>query len=232
MLAEQQSLLAELDELHGLRRGVLRLGLPRVGAGALFAAAFAVYRARYPGITLELVEHGSEGLLDQVRSGAIELAATLVVPTAELATRTVHNEPLVALLPGNHELATRGEVSFADLAQTPFLLLDPDFALNRLVLEAAQHSGIVPSVQATSTQADFLVDLVAAGMGVTFLPELIAKERPRSEVAYVRLRERIDWHIQLVWRRDVPLSPAAQAWVQIVEGRDHWSASLADSGPS
>src|SRR5271154_5316663 len=50
MLAERQDLIAELDELRGLRRGVLRLALPRASSDILFAPLFAAYRARYPGV--------------------------------------------------------------------------------------------------------------------------------------------------------------------------------------
>ena len=59
MLAERDDLRAELDALRGLQRGVLRLGLPRLGSSSLFAPLFARFRSRYPRIEISLVEHGS-----------------------------------------------------------------------------------------------------------------------------------------------------------------------------
>src|SRR5438309_414676 len=50
ILAERDDLVSELDELRGLKRGTLRLGLPPIGSNTLFAPLFAVYRSRYPGI--------------------------------------------------------------------------------------------------------------------------------------------------------------------------------------
>src|ERR1700678_3077603 len=49
MLAERDDLVAELAELRGLKRGVLRIGLPPIGSDIVFAPIFAVYRSRYPG---------------------------------------------------------------------------------------------------------------------------------------------------------------------------------------
>src|SRR6202000_2718446 len=46
LLTDREDLVAELDELRGLKRGTLRLGLPAVGSSALFAPSFAIYRNR------------------------------------------------------------------------------------------------------------------------------------------------------------------------------------------
>src|ERR1700761_6308257 len=43
MLAVRDDLATELDELRGLKRGVLRLGLPPLGSNILFAPVFAAY---------------------------------------------------------------------------------------------------------------------------------------------------------------------------------------------
>ena len=43
MLAERNDLMAELDQLRGLKRGTLRLGLPPVGSSMLFAPLFATF---------------------------------------------------------------------------------------------------------------------------------------------------------------------------------------------
>jgi DNA-binding transcriptional LysR family regulator len=69
MLAERDDRIAELDELRGLKRGTLRLGLPPVGSSTLFAPLFAVYRNRYPAIDIRLVEHGSDRLEELIASG-------------------------------------------------------------------------------------------------------------------------------------------------------------------
>src|ERR1700716_3859296 len=62
MLTQRDDLLAELNELRGLKRGELRLGLPSVGSDIVFAPMFAVYQKMYPGIGIRLVEHGGKRL--------------------------------------------------------------------------------------------------------------------------------------------------------------------------
>src|SRR5471032_2860475 len=81
MLAERDSLISELDDLRGLRRGRLRLGLPRVTSDIMFAPMFAAYRARYPGVDVRIVQDGSARLEELLRSGDIDLAG-LVLSTS------------------------------------------------------------------------------------------------------------------------------------------------------
>lgn len=69
LLADRDDLLAELNEIRGLKRGSLRLGLPPVGSNKLFAPLFAIYRQRYPGIDITLAEYGSAQLADRLQAG-------------------------------------------------------------------------------------------------------------------------------------------------------------------
>ncbi|TMV54700.1 LysR family transcriptional regulator, partial [Thioclava sp. BHET1] len=82
LLADRDSLLAELDEIRGLTRGTLRVGIPPIGSSHLFAPVFTLYRKRFPGIEVQLSEHGSDRLEELLHAGALDLAASLL-PSAE-----------------------------------------------------------------------------------------------------------------------------------------------------
>ncbi|SER81751.1 DNA-binding transcriptional regulator, LysR family [Propionibacterium cyclohexanicum] len=219
MMLERQSLEEELDDLRGLRRGTLRLGLPRVGAGPLFAHSLATFRQRYPGIDVELTEHGSQRLLEGVASGEVEIAATIAQHTEGVTSMLVDSQPLVVLIRRDHPLARHASLHLRDLAHESFLLLSQDFALNQIVADALSRAQIIPRTTTRSTQADFLIDLVEAGMGVTLLPELVLDNHPLADVVAVPLDEHLEWGIHLVWREGAHLSPAAKAWIAIVRER-------------
>ena len=68
-----------------------------------------------------------------------------------------------------------------------------------------------------SSQIDFIVALAATGIGVAFLPRMIAEQRKHPSVARVPLAEAdTDWHIAMIWRRGAFLSHAAKAWLDLV----------------
>jgi len=218
MLAERDDLIRELDELRGLKRGSLRLGLPAIGSHILFAPLFTAFRSRYPGIEVQLTEQGSMRLEELVMAGELDLAASLLPVGEEFDWQEVRREPLDLLVPLGHPLAEREQVEMAELAELPFILFGEGFALNPIILRVCQRCGFQPTVVGRSSQIDFLMQLVASGLGISFLPRLIA--RPRQEDGHFRAiaiaDEGMDWHIAMVWRRGSYLSKAAKAWLELV----------------
>ena len=104
-----------------------------------------------------------------------------------------------------------------DLKETPFILFDSGFALHRMVLDACKRAGFDPDVVARSGQTDFMVELVSPGVGVAFLPRMIAAQHQLRGLHYVALGEPdAEWNMAMVWRRGAWLPPAAQAWLNLV----------------
>ncbi|WP_314916056.1 LysR family transcriptional regulator [Pseudomonas helleri] len=218
LLAERNDLIAEINDLRDLKGGTLRIGLPPVGCGVLFAQMFATYRSRYPRVNIELMEHGSKKLRECLEAGEVDLAALLIPIDETFAYQQVRNEPLVAVLPGAHSLSRRKRINFSDLADSPFILFEEGFALNALIMAACDRRGIVPRVTARSGQIDFIADLVAAGLGVAFLPRMLAQKHKHAGIALVPLEEPdTDWNIALAWRAGAHLPPAAIAWLELAK---------------
>ena len=216
MLAEREDLVGELDELRGLKRGRLRLGLPPLGSSTLFAPMFVNFRSRYPGIDISLIEHGSKRLEEILLAGEIDLAASLLPVAKPFEWQAVRAEPLMAMMAVDHPLAKRKKLGLVDLRDTPFILFDSGFALNQVILDACEKRGFVPAVAARSGQIDFIVELAAAGLGVAFLPRNMALQRHQEGIAQVLLDEPDTlWHIALIWRRGGYLSHAARAWLDL-----------------
>ncbi|WBO22916.1 LysR family transcriptional regulator [Sphingomonas abietis] len=222
LLADRDDLLGELDEIQGIRRGLLKLGLPPLGSSLLFAPLFARFRQRYPGIEIELSEHGSRELEERLRSGALHFAAAILPVAAEFDSEPITRQTLMVSLPSDHRLAARSSLRLTDLRDTPFILFDHGFALQRIVLDGCARHHFQPQVAARSSQVDFIVELVAAGLGVTFLPAIIASQFQSPQVRHLPLDEPgIEWTMAMAWRRGAYLSGAAQAWLDLLrESKD------------
>lgn len=217
MLAQREDLVAELEELRGLKRGSLRLGLPPIGSDVLFAPMFAIYQQRYPSIKIQLIEHGGRHLQELLQAGEIDVAGTLLpVSETAFAWKEIQREPIDVLISADHPLASKRRIQLAELADVSFLLFEERFALNQVVLDACSKSGFTPTIAARSNQLSFVVELVAMGLGVAFLPRMIARQRKHPGVKHIRLSDTaMEWRMALLWRRTSHLSFAAQAWVDL-----------------
>lgn len=216
MLGVRQDLTDEIAELKGLRRGTLRIGVPALGGDLLFAPIYAAFRAAWPGIEVQLLEHGSGRLREALRAGEIDVAGLLLPQPDEFVCEEMRREPVVAVLRGDHPLAAQGLIRFGDLAQLPVLLFDPGFLLHRMVVQAFQANHLVPQIAACSGQVGFLVELAAAGAGVTFLPAGIAAAQARAGLVARPLGgPDLEWRMAMGWRREGFLSHAAGAWIDL-----------------
>ncbi|RXT83080.1 LysR family transcriptional regulator, partial [Pseudomonas syringae] len=134
----------------------------------------------------------------------------------EFDYQDVRIEPVVVVMAENHPLAKRKQVVIEDLAETPFILFEAGFALNTMIKLACDRKGVTPKVTARSGQVDFIVDLVSAGLGVAFLPRMLAQKHYHDGIRLVALNEPdTDWHMVLAWRKNAHLSPAAEAWLAL-----------------
>lgn len=216
MLAEGEHMLAELANLRGLISGTLRLGLPIFGSARLFAPLFAEFRRRHPGVEIELLEQGSARLEEAVLAGEVELAMSLQPIAEAFDWQPVRDEPMVALLWADHPLAGRTTIKLAELADMPLILFEQGFALNARIETACRARGFSPHPAARSSQVDFIIALVAAGLGVALLPRLLTEGRNLSPLATALLDETdLRWRAALVWRKGAKLSPAARAWLAL-----------------
>jgi DNA-binding transcriptional LysR family regulator len=218
MLSQRDDLVAELNELRGLKKGTLRLGLPPVGSDILFAPTFAVYQKKYPGVGIRLVEHGGKRLQELLLAGEIDLAGALLpVDETIFEWRAVRCEPVDVLISTDHPLAKRKTLRLEELSEIPFILFEANFALHQLVLDACSKSGFAPNVIARSSQIAFIIELAAAKLGVTFLPRMIAEQRNHPGVKCIPISNPVmQWNMALIWRRGGHLSHAAGAWLDLI----------------
>lgn len=217
MLVEHENLLGDLADLQGLKRGQLKLGIPPLGSGPLFAALIAEYHKRYPEIEIQLREEGSHRLKEAVLSGEIELGASLLPVGEEFHCQEMCDDPIMVLLPASHPLASESTLKLAQLADIPFILFEAGFALNALLLGACQTRGFTPIEATRSSHSDFISALVASGLGIGFLPRLVVSLQGHLAVRAILLDEPdVRWKLGLIWRRHANLSVAAQSWIELV----------------
>ena len=207
----------EVVELAALRRGKLRLGMPPIVGVTFFPPLLAEFHQLHPGISLELREEGSHHIEALVRDRELDVGA-VVLPTDEKAFGTMPfvRDELRAVLHPSHPLARRRSLSLRDLADTPFVLYRPEFALHGHILDACRRAGFSPAVVSESSHWDFIVAMVAANIGVALLPQTICLQLDRRQVRAVRMSEPIiPWNVALIWRKDRQLPPATRAWLEL-----------------
>ena len=175
-LAATDAVTQAVGEVTGLIRGRLVVGMV-VGCTVqpLFDALAAFHR-RHPGIAIALLEANSGSLIDDVRSGAVDVALVGTAPPTPtgLHALTIISEPLVALVPAGHPLATRRAVRLADIEDHPIVCMPAGTGIRTVFDTDAAAAGLHPTITLEASAADAVADLAARGLGIAILSASMA----------------------------------------------------------
>jgi DNA-binding transcriptional LysR family regulator len=129
-------------------------------------------RSAFPEVSWQLRQDHSESLARDVAGGRLDLAfASLPAKGKELMSTLVAREEIGVVLPEGHWLVKRREVPLKLLAEEGFILF-PYAANPRLHLDlmsACREAGFAPRVVEEADTRILAVNLVAAGVGISFL---------------------------------------------------------------
>ncbi len=165
-----------VDEVNGLLRGRLVVGMVTAcTVTPLFAALSAFHRA-HPGVEISLLEGNSGVLAGQVRTGLADLALTgsAGAPPDGLEALTIISEPLAAAVPPGHPLAGRGRVALADLAGYPIVSLPEGTGVRAVLDQSCQAAGVRPDIALQASAPGTVADLAVRGLGVAILSQSMA----------------------------------------------------------
>jgi LysR family transcriptional regulator, hydrogen peroxide-inducible genes activator len=183
VVARARRILEASDEVVELARahrdplaGKLRMALlPTIGPYLLPRLA-PLARKRFPRLELMLYEHQTAPMLSKLHAGEIDLGIlALPVPLDGLESRQLYEEPFVVALPEAHKLAQRNSVRVDDLAGETLLLLEDGHCLRDQALEVCSRAGVNEKQDFRATSLETLRQMVAAGSGITLLPELASR---------------------------------------------------------
>jgi LysR family transcriptional regulator, hydrogen peroxide-inducible genes activator len=167
--------------------GALKLGVIYTIGPYLLPALVRQAIARTPQMPLMLQENFTVKLLEMLRTGEIDCAIMAEpFPDTGLATAALYDEPFMVAVPSTHPLAARSSISAEELKQETMLLLGNGHCFRDHVLEvcpefarfSSSTEGIRKSFEGSSLET--IKHMVAAGMGVTVVPQLSV---PRNALA-------------------------------------------------
>ena len=227
VVTRARRLLQESDDILEIARssrdplaGSLRVALiPTLGPYLLPLLAPKL-RKRLPRLQLMLYEYQTAQLVEQLTNGELDVGIlALGVDIEGLESRELAEEAFTVALPAQHPLAKKTSFRMEDLDDATLLLLEDGHCLRAHALEACSRIRVHESGDFRATSLETLRQMVAAGHGITLLPELATRGpfaaaknpviRPFAKPAPYRI-------IGAVWRRSSSRLAAIEAICSVV----------------
>ncbi|MGD8118219.1 MULTISPECIES: DNA-binding transcriptional regulator OxyR [unclassified Vibrio] len=201
--------------------GPMHIGfIPTVGP-YLLPKIVPMLKERFPDLELFLHEAQTHQLVRQLEDGKLDcLVLAAVTETAPFKEIEIYNEPLSVAVPCGHEWADLDELDMLELNGKTVLALGDGHCLRDQALGFCFAAGAKDDERFKATSLETLRNMVAAGAGITLLPELsLPKEKQKDGVCYVKAINPVPSRsIVLAYR---PGSPLRARFEQLAEAIAH-----------
>jgi LysR family hydrogen peroxide-inducible transcriptional activator len=168
-----------VDELKREVVGRLAVGAIPTIAPYVLPALIEKFQCRYPRVTLEIFEDTTERLVRRMEDGEVDIALVSTCDESPALERhSLGKEALLVLLRKGHQLAKKKMIKWSDLKSQKFLLLHEVHCLSAQVYQFLAAHHLRPELTVRGAQLGTIARMVAAGMGVTLVPQMMIEAEP------------------------------------------------------
>jgi DNA-binding transcriptional LysR family regulator len=220
-LAGVAALRAELDGLAGLRAGRLHVGAFPTAGVRLLPRAVAAFRARYPGVGLELTEADPDDAIARLATRELDMALVYRFERYEPAQEGRHEsvelltDELQLVLPIGHRFAARSQIDLPELASEAWVQGVRQGSTLNVLPAACRAAGFEPQIGFRTDDIMALQGFVAAGLGIAVISQL-ALPLARDDLVVRPLRPALRRSVSAALPRPGGQPPAAAAMLGVL----------------
>ncbi|UVI31945.1 LysR family transcriptional regulator [Paenibacillus spongiae] len=215
ILTDLERAVMEVHEFLDPEKGEIRLGFPHSLGISLIPEVVSEFRKKHPNVKFRFKQGMYPSLIRDVMRGEVDLSFVSPCPEEHehVTGQTILTEELYAILPPNHPLAGEESIELAQLKDETFVLFSEGYSLRPIVWDACKKAGFTPSIGFEGEETETIRGLVAAGMGVSLLPEMALYPTGPLQPAKVRVRSpHVTRTIGLIYRSNEKLPLVARVF--------------------
>ena len=192
--------------------GSLRIGYVKGQGFSLISPLIRKFYLQNPSVIFSLFRQAHLDLLMNLEQNRLDFVFNIAYGDTDLSGfsfKKISSDRLYAVLPPGHPYAQLSSIRRYDLRSEPFLLTkyydDPAAKkYGSIIPDKFGESGFIPKVDSRSSDAETLMILVSAGIGITILPESIVRTLgPSTDLSVIPLEgehEHVD--VLAIWKPD------------------------------
>jgi DNA-binding transcriptional LysR family regulator len=213
-----------VDELAGLVRGQVTVGMVSGCALPVLAELLAGFHQQYPGVAISLTEDTSDRLTGMLRDGRLDLA---LIGSAGppgppgmpgmpgIGTVVLVDEAMVAAVAPGHPLADAGTVTVKALRDVPLVSLPRGTGVRAALDAACAAAGFEPRIVFEASALPMVVTMAAQGLGLAVVPESVANAETAPVIVPI-VNPSVRSRLELAWCQEPSANPAARVLIEQV----------------
>jgi DNA-binding transcriptional LysR family regulator len=212
VLAEYDAVIAEARRLARGQRDLIRVGYLGSTAQMFLDPALSVMRRSHPGVKVKLLDLSPGEQIAALRKGELDLALIGqegALLSTEFYTQKLTTLPLVAVVPADHSLALKRQISLKELRDERFICAaEEDLpGHNRWITQLCRRAGFKPKFVQEAVSVSNMFTLIVSEGAVALVPSYL-KHFPVAGIAMVELLDKkATWDFLVVWQRGRTAKP-------------------------
>ncbi|WP_042475274.1 LysR family transcriptional regulator [Bacillus ndiopicus] len=213
---EHEILLSQIDELHGLQSGIIRIGTFSSVATHWLPNMIKFFKKDYPHIDFELLLGDYTEIENWIMEGRVDFGFLRLPTKTEMETIFLELDRLLVVIPQDHPFTDCDKFPISELCNNPFMLLEKGAKAE--ISEIFEKHQISPVVNFTTWDDYAIMSMVENGLGISILPELILQRIPYKVIAK-ELEVPAFRNIGIAMRNQKSLSLAASSFLKYLSFR-------------
>jgi LysR family nitrogen assimilation transcriptional regulator len=187
ILRRIENLKSRLHEIETKKPQVVRVGMPASMTGHLASRLFGRAKTEIPSLQLSIVEGPSNRLIEQLRSGALDLAVAFESATnSEFTAKPVLSETLCLVVAAGSRLARRVPIRLKDIRDIDLTMPGEGDVVRQIVTRVMQANGMRPNIAYPVSSMPAMIDVVVKGLACAILPAGAVARQVAEGALFVR----------------------------------------------
>lgn len=170
---QYQTMLEKVNEIKGLETGIIRIGTISSITCHWLPNLMKDFQVLYPNVQFILHQGDYSSIQEWIKVGAVDFGFISPSAVTGLETVPIKEGGMLAILPRNHELASKSVVKLEEIVNEPFILLEE--GLYSEPMEAFHACNLEPNVKFRMHDDYAIMTMVEAGLGISILAELVLR---------------------------------------------------------
>ncbi|NDI34443.1 LysR family transcriptional regulator [Chengkuizengella sediminis] len=210
----------EMEDISHTRKGKLIIGSLPITGSHILPRVLPIFQQNYPGIEIMLIEESSTNLEILTSQGQTDISLlSLPMQESSLTYYPVMEEEIILTVPPKHHLNTKlhhqkKEIDIIDLKDEPFVTLKKGQGFRHITIDLCEQAGFTPNIAFESSNIETVQSLVAAGMGIAFVPYMVTQTKwSHFTPIHLKLKHNPKRTLVIAHQKGRYLSKAAEAFI-------------------
>lgn len=174
---EVESGLRKIRETADIQHGKVVFACSPTVAETRLAKVLAAFEKEHPSIDVTVLEMTSGAQFESLRKREVDFGIGPSIESSEFHMEPVMEDPFYAVVPRHLLKTTRRTISLSALSDAPLLMLSRATALRSMLETSMSERGLRFTTRYVFSQAQTLISMANAGLGVAILPKVVLPAR-------------------------------------------------------